>query len=996
MDDPHKRWRCVFAPLPAHIMRPFQGFRFLYMTCPPAPSQPDRADEMVALVADTIAQSCDAAEPDAPRASGSLDPAARAGIAALAGNSPFLARLIRRDPAFMARVATEAPDALCAEMLETLAARAPEIDDRRGFMALLRNAKARLALLIAHADVTGAWDLARVTAGLSDFADLALDLAVAHLLRRAMRRGRLPWPDGREDAPATPALCRGSGYVVLALGKHGARELNYSSDIDLIVLWDNETVRPLGDTLPGDLFVRLTKDLVQIMEERTGEGYVFRTDLRLRPDPGSTPVALSMAAAETYYQSMALNWERAAHIKARPVAGDIAAGEAYLDRLRPFVWRKSIDYAALEDIHAIKDQVQRHYGARALTLPGFDVKLGPGGIREVEFYAQINQLLAGGRDPSLRPRATVAALDALVAAGRLAPAVRDELVAAYGFLRMVEHRVQMVDDQQTQSLPRDDAGLDRIALFAGFDDRAGFEAALLGHLRTVQAHYDALLPRGETPAGGDGLDTTRFADPDKAEQIVEQWRRSRYRCLRTDRARRLLAQVLPALTDALAATADTDRALVRFDAFLANLPAGVQIFSLFQAQPQLMKLIARLMGTAPALADTLAKRPALLDAVLDPGFYEPLADADALETELAAVLARAPDYEEALESARRWLAERRFQVGVHILEALTTVEDAAASLTDLADATLRALLPVVEAHYAERYGRIAGGGLAVIAMGKYGGRELSFTSDLDVVLVYRADDHLSESDGPRQVGPSRYFSGLGQALVIAVTAMTAEGRLYEMDTRLRPQGRQGPLAVHLTTLDAYYREDAWAWEHLALTRARIVTAPGAMNADLNHILTDALGRARDAEALRTDTLAMRDKLAKEFPNRSPWSPKHAQGGLLDMEFAVQYLVLVHAHAHPEVVSPNLKHMIERLTEIGALSADAAAVLVDAYRLQHAVQSVIRLCLDDDRIEADFSADLKAVLVKATGADDFDALSARLARSLEQVREIYDRILGVAA
>lgn len=923
----------------------------------------------------------------------------RALVRSMAGNSPHLARLIDRHRDILPALLASGPEPLLADELGRLQRLGEEIPPPDALMKHLRIAKARISLIAAAADIAGLWPLARVTDALSSLAALALDLALARLVHDRITSGELEAAADYDPKRATLRAAARSGLFVLGMGKLGAYELNYSSDIDLIVLYDEEVARPTGKRPLSDVMIRITRDLVRVIEARTADGYVFRTDLRLRPDPGATAVALSVGAAETYYQSVALNWERAAMIKARVVAGDAAAGAAYLDRLTPFIWRRSLDYAAIEDIHAIKDQIHRHHGHKGLNLPGFDVKLGPGGIREIEFYAQINQLIAGGRDPSLRVRGTMEALDRLVACSRVGPDVRDELVKAYVFLRTVEHRLQMIEDAQTHSLPEDDQGMRRIALFSGFKDSDSFTDALLGHLKTVQRHYDGLLPddfgkRESLPlAEIEALLTgLGYKAPDNAIAIIDRWRRGRYRALRTPRARRLFEATLKPLLEAFAANSEPDSALARFDAFLAQLPQGVQLFALFQANPALFRLVGRIMGIAPALAEILAKRPQLVDSFLDPDFFLPLPSREALRADLDKALAPARDYQDVLDIVRRWTNDHRFRLGVQALEGLADIRELSESMTAIADIVIDRLEKDVAADYAVRHGVFPDGALAVVAMGKFGGRELSFGSDLDIVLLYAVEGDAQQSDGPKPFQRSRYFSGLGQALITALTAMTPEGRLFEVDTRLRPSGSAGPLVVTFSTFADYYREAAWTWEHMALTRARVISAPPAMAGDLRALIRTTLAAGHDHAALLPAVAEMRLRLAREFRTQNPWSVKHVRGGLVDMEFIVQYLLLREGAAHPDIFTPRLDDCIQALEAIGALDRRQATMLVKAHGLCHMTQSLLRLSLGADCEESHFSPELRAALVRASAAADFDDLKTGLLAAQAAVRDIYGAVI----
>ncbi|MBM3525119.1 MAG: glutamine-synthetase adenylyltransferase, partial [Alphaproteobacteria bacterium] len=508
-------------------------------------------------------------------------------LAALFGNSPFLTTCALRDAPFLGRLLRDGPQAALAHVLATMVEQAAEPE--APLMRLLRLARRRAALAIALADIGGLWDVARVTNALSDFADRSIGLAVDDQLRQLARNGAIELAD--PDRPS-----HDSGLVVLGMGKLGGRELNYSSDVDLIVMYDLARVRgPDRDGLQRQ-FVRLVRGVVKILEERTADGYVLRTDLRLRPDPGATPLAMSTDAAEFYYETLGQNWERAAMIKARPVAGDIAAGEAFLLALRPFLWRRHLDFAAVQDIHSIKRQIHAHRGGGQVALAAHNIKVGRGGIREIEFFAQTLQLIWGGRDPSLRIRATCESLRALEAAGHADHGVVLRLTRCYELLRRTEHRLQMIADQQTQTLPGDEAGLTHLAIFLGFADLDAFARALLDALRTVERLYAGLFEEApdlgeqggnlvftgteDDPGTLETLKRLGFRDPSVVAGQVRAWHHGRYRCMRSARARELLTELMPTLLGALGRAGDPDAAFLNFDRFMSRLPAGVQLFSL--------------------------------------------------------------------------------------------------------------------------------------------------------------------------------------------------------------------------------------------------------------------------------------------------------------------------------------------------------------------------------------------------------------------------------
>ena len=930
--------------------------------------------------------------------------AGAAALAALFGNSPFLTHCVQRDPVFAGDLLRDGPDAAMAAIfagLDTAAGAAAGGDE---LARILRVARRRAALTIASADIAGLWPLERVTGALSDFADRAIGLAVDDQLRRLAEAGAIALPD-----LAHPA--RDSGLVVLGMGKLGGRELNYSSDVDLIVLYDLERVRTDDLDALQKNFVKLARGMVRMLEERTGDGYVLRTDLRLRPDPGATPLAMSTDAAEVYYETLGQNWERAAMIKARPVAGDMDAGARFLDRLRPFVWRRHLDFAAVQDIHSIKRQIHAHRGGHEVALAGHNIKVGRGGIREIEFFAQTLQLIWGGRIAPLRIRATCQALAALVVAGRADAAVVDDLTGCYAILRRAEHRLQMIADQQTQTLPSDDAGLAHLAIFLGHADLEAFAREMLATLRRVERHYAGLFEeapdlgeRGgnlvftgtdDDPGTIETLAQLGFTDPPAVTRQVRAWHHGRYRCMRSARARELLTELMPALLGALGRTPDPMAAFINFDRFMSRLPAGVQLFSLFHANPHLLGFVAEIMGGAPRLADQLSTRVALLDMVLAESFSRPPPDAAACASELRVALAQARDFQDELDIVRRWRGERGFQIGVQQLRGTIDAARAGAALADIADATLIALAPAVAREFRRQHGEVAGGSFAIVALGKLGGREMTATSDLDLLLLYDAAED-AVSDGEKQLPAPQYYLRLATRFVNAVTAMTPEGQLYEIDTRLRPSGTKGPIATSLSGFRRYNLEDAWTWEHMALTRGRIVMAPPALGERIEDAIRAVLLRPRDPARLLADVADMRARIARERGPAVALDVKNRRGGLIDVEFVVQTLILLHAPAHPGLLIASTADALDAIAAAGLLAAADAAALRRAFALASAVQSVLRTAIDGPADRAALSPALLAGLARAIGAPSFADLEAELDATCAAAHAVFEHLIQPAA
>ena len=923
-------------------------------------------------------------------------------LESLSESSPYLWELASAEPQRLLRLLDADPDAHFASLMAENGHAIATTRDEDEAMRLLRRMKAEAALLIALADIGGAWPVMRAARALTELADTAVDSAVRFILAEAARAGLIKPKD-----KARPQI--GSGYIVLAMGKMGAFELNYSSDIDLIVLYDPEAFAVPDDAVPAPLFVKMTQRLVKLLQHRTGDGYVFRTDLRLRPDPASTAIAISTSAAMSYYESAGQNWERAAMIKARACAGDIAAGEAILNELSPFVWRRYLDFASVADVHAMKRQINAFRGHGEIAVEGHNIKLGRGGIREVEFFAQTQQLIAGGRNPHLRDRDTLTTLDKLEHDGWIDATVRDDMKAAYCYLRTVEHRLQMVNDEQTQVLPAEPEQLERFAHFLGYASRDAFAKELLGHLEKVQRHYARLF---ETAPGNDRpplifradaddrktldrLAELGFRKPLEASAIIRNWLNGGHRSLKGEVSRQHLLALVPLLVEHIGRTDNPGATLVQFDHFLGNLHAPARLLSLLRQKPDLIALTTLVLGIAPRLADTLARNPQVMDALVDPSFFGALPDEAELNRRLDAALAQSRYDEDLLERIRMFGLEYMFLIGVRILSGTLTARQAGEAFARLADAVIRAVHRGVAGNFAGTYGHMRAEQTAVLAMGKLGGREMTATSDLDLMLIYDFDDKQPESDGKRKLYGGQYFAQLTQRLINALTAQTNYGALYDVDMRLRPSGRAGPLAVQVAGFTGYQETEAWTWEHMALTRARVVSASPAFAARVEHVIRDILRRPREAETIAGDVVEMRGAIAAEKGDRDRWDLKYAVGGLVDLEFIAQYLQLVHAHQLPEILDTSTARVLDKAWQLGVLAVEDAEVLRPAVQFYHDLTQILRLCLPGPFDPKTAGAGLLRLLARAADVPDFATLDATLIETQAKVRASFVRLLGRA-
>ncbi len=942
-------------------------------------------------------------EPDQARAIAALaaaHPKLEAILLGIVESSPYLFDLIRADAARFLRLLSCTPETYVPELIARTARDVSEISVEADAMRLLRLLKSETALLVALCDIGGVWPVMQVTQALTDLAVVSVQSTLRFLLRQEAARGRLKPADIARPEDD-------SGLVVLAMGKMGAGELNYSSDIDLIVFFDLAAPTLAEDIEPQPFFVRIAQGLSRILQQRTSDGYVFRVDLRLRPDPASTPVAISTASALYYYEREGRTWERAAMIKARPCAGDAKAGEMLVADIAPFVWRKHLDFAALADVHDMKRQMQTFRGQTDISVEGHNVKVGRGGIREIEFFAQTQQLIAGGRHPELRVRPTLDALNILASSNWITYAARDELTAAYLFLRRVEHRLQMVADEQTHTLPDSAEAVAAFAHFLGYASRETFATDLLAHLNCVQGHYSKLfesdpaaahLPVIDHATGpGDPkllahLGKLGFKQPLMVADTVQRWMAGEYRVLKVEETRRAFNDFVPALIDGLSHAEEPDNAVIAFDRLLQALNRGGRLISLLSQNPDLVALTALVLGAAPRLGDMLARQPQIMDGLIDPRFFGAMPDQVELSARLAATLQDADSYEEFLDRIRLFGQESLFLIGTRILSGTVSARQASIAFADVAEGIVDTIHRLVSDQFAAQHGRVAGQETAILAMGKLGSREMTASSDLDLILIYDFDHDQPDSDGARSLQGAQYFARFTQRLISAFTTRTNYGVLYEIDMRLRPSGRAGPVASRIDSFAEYQDHEAWTWEHMALTRARVISASPVFKTEIEAIIRKVLTRPRDASMIATDVVEMRHAIGLEKGEDEIWDLKYAAGGMVDIEFIAQYLQLVHAATTPEILDVGTVQVLEHAARLGLLPQPALQVLRPAARLYHDLTQILRLCVSAKFDPKTAGEDLLRVMTRAGDAPDFSSLEARVRETQADVRRVFKMLL----
>ncbi len=813
----------------------------------------------------------------------------------------------------------------------------------------LRQEKRALALTLAVGDLAGQLSLTEVVTHLSDFADRALDEALADIY--ATR-----YPD------ADP-----KGLAVIGLGKHGSRELNYSSDIDPIFIYDPDKIPTRGREEPSDAARRVGQQLVDALNARDADGYVFRVDMRLRPSPEVSPVALPVEAAISYYESSALAWEQAAFIRSRFAAGDGDLGRYFLETINPFIWRRSLDYGAIRNIGAVSFQIRDHYAAGQKFGPGYDLKRGRGGIREAEFYAQMHQLIFGGREPALRAPATRDALRELADAGRIDSDRATTLAESYELFRVIEHRLQMVNDQQTHSLPSDETALDRVAQLHGLRQGTDLLALLAPVVEAVGAIYDELIDSDDSdalPQADQALEAALEQRgvtqvPSVAEKI-KRWRSGKVTALRSAAAVESFEAVLPEMIEAIAASPNPQQALIRLDSLIDKLPTAINFFRMLEARPGLRDMLSHILSHAPVLAEELSRRTELLEGLIDTTALDLPPSVD----ELAEQFARCEDgddYQMLLDRVRARVGEKRFALGTQLIESRHDPLAIAAGYARVAEAAIQVLTDATISEFEKAHGKVPGSEMLILALGRLGGEALTHASDLDLIFLFTGD-HGAESDGRRPLGGTQYFNRLAQRMVAALSVPTAAGPLYEVDTRLRPSGTQGPMAVTIESFYKYQAESAWTWEHMALTRARPVYGGAEAREQLQEQIQAILKKQREPEILRKAVRKMRLDIVEHKPPKGPLDTKLMEGGLVDWEFIIHFLQLKTG----EALHPQLGEAARGLVAGGHLDEN----MVAAHELMTRLLVALRLMSPDCDYPPETSREL---IAKAAGQESWDAL-----------------------
>jgi glutamate-ammonia-ligase adenylyltransferase len=891
-------------------------------------------------------------------------------------NAPYLKLLVDKSPEIIDALANISPETLCQKIYADI-----KSEDFDELCAQLRQAKGKLHLLTAMCDLAGVWSWEVVTQTLSTFADVAMERLITIVARdmgfEATERGPVP------------------GLFVLALGKYGARELNYSSDIDLIVFYDPDDLALPDPHKAERILVRFVKKLMQGFHRITPDGYVFRTDLRLRPDPRANAIAVSTHTAERYYETLGQNWERAAMIKARYCGGDKSAAEHFIASvLTPFIWRKNLDFAAIEDIHSIKRQIQGGAQIDNMVLAGHDVKLGLGGIREIEFFTQVQQLILGGRHKDLRSARTIDSLANLARGGYISSEIAQQLTHDYGVLRDCEHRIQMYGDAHTHMWPRDTAHRNQLAALCGASELNLGEKELVATLHRVHKAYENLFPDEENLGTEYGhlMFTGVEPEPETLKTLAKfgflrgpeiwrhmsDWLGGRIHATRTPRSRELLTRLAPRLIETCAKNTEPDIAFFNFSRFVSDINAGVSLFSLLLNNENALRILIDIMVLSPALANVLSAQPALIGAMAEPAFLtqniehrQPRYDVDPYDVS---------DFEACINAVRRAVHEDQLSLIVGLLQT-QNIDFAGDRFSAIAESAVCALAPIAE-YSAFGSERRQSGDYAILALGKLGSREMSYSSDLDIMVIYEAHD---DEAVPK-------YNKFTRRLISALSATTEEGRLYDVDMALRPSGRSGPLAVSLNAFGKYYEKDAWTWEFMALCRARIVYASSAdVSRKLEKNITNLLVREHDPDVLRGDILDMHERLHQEKPARGDWDVKRVKGGLRDIEFICQYLLLKH---RPSQRIYSTLEVIYWAQSEEWISDDDAVVLGAAFVFYRDFIQICAMTIEGMFDPQEVSSVLHGLVTQNANCQNFEDMETLYSSHVSQISKLFSTVFEV--
>lgn len=950
----------------------------------------------------------------------------------ICGSSPFLTNIICRGPSYVQRLFIMREIMLKRsenEMLAALREVVPPECTYQDLFPILRRFKYTEVLRIAARDLNGLAPLEEVTAELSSLASATLQIAYETAKRELAAEHGLPMmetPEGFAEADLT----------ILGMGKLGGRELNFSSDIDLIYFYSSSKGETAGvpdprGTLKGKVslhvfFVKLAEMVNRAISQVTSDGFVFRVDMGLRPDGKAGDLASSLRSAEIYYESWGQAWERAAMMKARPVAGNIALGEELLQGIEPFIFRRYLDYNLVEDMMSMKLKIDA--SLQRLQEGEVNIKLGRGGIREIEFFIQTLQLVYAGKNPKLRERNSLAALAILRDSRIIQESDCSQLTEAYVFLRTVEHRIQVVQERQTHSLPRKEEEMLALARRCGFlrsDGSSRFQETLERHRSAVSAIYGGLFlsrdarikeevspeihvffdENADADLIKDLLAERGFENPDIAYQNLLMLRDGPPRLNLTERGRRTLEKIAPLFLQEVFSSPDPDLALTNLERFLLALRTRASIYALLAENRDILKLITSLFGMSEFLSKIFIGHPELLDSMISRGYAFLTKERATMEKELDALLALSEDFEGKLEAMRRYRHEEFLRIGINDIHGKMGQIDVARQLTDLADVCLSAAYRMATAElarfgrptYSREDGTVGEAALAVVAMGKMGGYELNYHSDLDIIYIF---DHQGMTDGEKSITNREYFAKLGQKIILVLTTLTREGYVYKIDTRLRPSGNAGPLVTTIESFVSYHDTEAQIWERQALTKARVIFGTPELKEEIEQVIERTAYRCEADQVVRSEIhrlrMRMENELAKE--TAGSYNIKTGRGGMVDVEFVVQFLQLKYGTEYRAIRNANTLAALDAMQALEIIPELDFRPLAEGYRFLRRLENRLRLIHDYSMNDLGGPRKYLNKLARRLGYDPQlrnpgEILMADYERVTEEVRKVYDRILG---
>lgn len=952
----------------------------------------------------------------------------------LCGSSPFLVNLMYKSPSLMADLLVgHALDVAKSydDLLKALRAAVPDTADLASLMKTLRTFKRAEIVRIAARDLCGLASLEEVTQELSDLAAVSLQVAYENCYRLLVQEHGVP-------LMVTEYGSRPASMTIIGMGKLGGRELNFSSDIDIIYFYESDKGETTGidDGRGGRkgvvslhaFFNKLAEQVTKALHQVTEDGFVFRVDVGLRPEGKSGDMAVSLRSAEVYYESWGQSWERTAMLKARPVAGSLELGEQLLQMLSPFVYRKYLDYNLIEDMKLMKLKID---ASLARNREGeSNLKLGRGGIREIEFFIQALQLVYAGKTPRLRERNSLKALQLLSDARIISEEDSRQLSEAYRFLRTVEHRIQVVQERQTHSLPASPEEMQALARRCGFLRENGlkrFVETLEGHRARVAAIYGGLFhgreeklqqavqpeimclldTKADPDLVKDLLAERRLEDVDRAFDNLNLLRGGKVRGNITERSRRVLAQIAPLFLHYLLESPDPDMALANAERFLGVVAGRSSFYALLAENQETLKLLATLFGTSEFLSKILIGHPELLESMVVRTYASMEKPREVMAEELTGLLQQAEDLEERLDVLRRYRNEEFLRIGLNDIHGKLGQGSIAAQLTNLAEVCLEKAYQIAVAELSrfghptwKQEGVSQRANLAIIGMGKLGGGELNYHSDLDIIFIY---DHQGETDGDKQITNHEYFAKLAQKLISVLSTQTREGYVYKLDTRLRPSGNAGPLVTSLESFLAYHRTEAQIWERQALAKARVVLGETGLAASIYAVVQQSVyGSSIDDEG-RREIHRLRMRMEHEIARESAgnYNIKTGRGGMVDVEFLAQYLQLRYGHHHPEVRTTNTVAALKEVRRLHLIPQHDADTLISGYKFLRKLENRLRL-LHDHSIN-DLGGDQRYLdkLARRLGYDPKlrhpgQVLMKDYEATTEAIRDVYERNLGERA